>query len=489
MSLKTEKVNGGLDFFDLLLRNTDETTGYHSNQHWTITVHDTTSPADDFLDTLLGGSDYSSAPTSPLWSPCSTTDSGINEDPLTDPTESLHPSCCTAFPAFDALTFPQPPPLGNQLPPHETTAEVSIDQTSDTGDLQEQFGIAYYLTTNQSSTLLSSQTLTVKDLLLSNLGQKAQQIPQHSLPEHFLNEDEKTLLAKEGVNVTSKLPLSKSPFSFFPISSHVFHLPDKFEERVLKKIRRKIRNKRSAQESRKKKRDYVDSLEGRMSACSSHNCELQRKIQLLEETNNALLEQLNQVQALLSSKKTHKGTCILSNSSASGPPTALSACGEQDEREISKLVSPTGAASNLAAVNLSLNCWLHILSEESSLDLHGDGANLAVSADDELCLVRFSDSDSGHWDPQVLLGLYQTQKVLLGFVVPLVVISVCYLLLLRFVLSRRVVGSVVSEGIAERSAARMKWPQQLQRLWSFQKSASTANKQRSIVKVLEDEQL
>lgn len=89
----------------------------------------TTSPADDFLDTLLGGSDYSSAPTSPLWSPCSTTDSGINEDPLTDPTESLHPSCCTAFPAFDALTFPQPPPLGNQLPPHETTAEVSIDQS------------------------------------------------------------------------------------------------------------------------------------------------------------------------------------------------------------------------------------------------------------------------------------------------------------------------------------------------------------------------
>ncbi|CDQ82428.1 unnamed protein product [Oncorhynchus mykiss] len=54
-----------------------------------------------------------------------------------------------------------------------------------------------------------------------------------------------------------------------------------------------------------------------------------------------------------------------------------------------------------------------------------------VSADDELCLVRFSGSASGHWDSQVLLGLYQTQKVLLGFVVPLVVISVCYLLLSR----------------------------------------------------------
>lgn len=68
-----------------------------------------------------------------------------------------------------------------------------------------------------------------------------------------------------------------------------------------------------------------------------------------------------------------------------------------------------------------------------------------VSADDELCLVRFSDSDSDHWDPQVLLGLYQMQKVLLGFLVPLVVISACYLLLLRFILSRRVVGSTPSD--------------------------------------------
>ena len=66
-----------------------------------------------------------------------------------------------------------------------------------------------------------------------------------------------------------------------------------------------------------------------------------------------------------------------------------------------------------------------------------------MSADDELCLVRFSDSDSGRWDPQVLLGLYQIQKMLLGFVVPLVVISVCYLLLLRFILSRRAMGGAL----------------------------------------------
>ena len=66
-----------------------------------------------------------------------------------------------------------------------------------------------------------------------------------------------------------------------------------------------------------------------------------------------------------------------SNSSASGPLGALNVCGGEED-DISRVVSLTGAASNLAALNLSLNCWLLILSKESSLDLHADGANLAV---------------------------------------------------------------------------------------------------------------
>lgn len=69
---------------------------------------------------------------------------------------------------------------------------------------------------------------------------------------------------------------------------------------------------------------------------------------------------------------------------------------------------------------------------------HAVYSTTAQVSDDELCLVRFSDS--GSWDPQLLLGLYQTQKVLLGFLIPLVIICVCYLLLLRFVLRRRVSG-------------------------------------------------
>ncbi|KAM6989297.1 cyclic AMP-responsive element-binding protein 3-like protein 3-A [Tautogolabrus adspersus] len=302
------QVHARMELTDLLLRNTDETASCHSNYSWSITIDvsihvfpppfpQTLSPevsaADDFLDALLGGSECSSAAASPLWSPC-TTDSGINEEPPTDSVESLQQPSCVAFPGFDTLSFPHPPALENQPTENEMKPHVSIDFGWESDDLQEQFGIAHYLTANQTPPLSSTQTLTVKDLLLSNLTQKSQQISQNSLQELVLNEDEKRLLAKEGVNLSSKLPLSK------------------FEERVLKKIRRKIRNKHSAQESRKKKREYVDSLEERMFACNANNLELQRKIQKLEETNNALLEQLRQ--ALLpnsSSKTTHRGTCIL----------------------------------------------------------------------------------------------------------------------------------------------------------------------------------
>ncbi|XP_069778858.1 relaxin-3 receptor 1 [Narcine bancroftii] len=57
---------------------------------------------------------------------------------------------------------------------------------------------------------------------------------------------------------------------------------------------------------------------------------------------------------------------------------------------------------------------------------------------EEFCLLKFPEH---HGSTQFWLGVYHIQKILLGFVVPLIVISVCYLLLLRYVTKRNMGSS------------------------------------------------
>lgn len=112
----------------------------------------------------------------------------------------------------------------------------------------------------------------------------------------ILTEEEKRLLEKEGLTLPSTLPLTK------------------VEEQVLKRVRRKIRNKKAAQESRKKKKVYVGGLESRVLKYTAQNQELQNKVQLLEEQNLSLLGQLRKLQAMVTeiANKTSSGsTCVL----------------------------------------------------------------------------------------------------------------------------------------------------------------------------------
>ncbi|XP_075267767.1 cyclic AMP-responsive element-binding protein 3 isoform X1 [Opisthocomus hoazin] len=106
-------------------------------------------------------------------------------------------------------------------------------------------------------------------------------IVQADFPELVLTEEEKQLLEKEGVSLPTCLPLTKA------------------EEQLLKKVRRKIRNKQSAQDSRHRKKIYVDGLENRVAVCTAQNHELEKKVQLLQKENMSLLEQLRKLQALV----------------------------------------------------------------------------------------------------------------------------------------------------------------------------------------------
>ncbi|KFV57193.1 Cyclic AMP-responsive element-binding protein 3-like 3, partial [Gavia stellata] len=100
-------------------------------------------------------------------------------------------------------------------------------------------------------------------------------------PELVLTEEERQLLEKEGVSLPTCLPLTKA------------------EEQLLKKVRRKIRNKQSAQDSRRRRKIYVDGLENRVAACTAQNHELEKKVQQLQQQNTSLLEQLQKLQALV----------------------------------------------------------------------------------------------------------------------------------------------------------------------------------------------
>ncbi|XP_042303226.1 cyclic AMP-responsive element-binding protein 3 [Sceloporus undulatus] len=125
-------------------------------------------------------------------------------------------------------------------------------------------------------------------------------------PQLILTEEEKRLLEKEGTTIPCDLPLTKA------------------EERVLKRVRRKIRNKHSAQESRRRKKVYVDGLESRVVACTAQNNELQKKVQQLQKQNLSLLEQLRKLQAMVqqsSTKTTTAGTCVLVSDRPLGSPS------------------------------------------------------------------------------------------------------------------------------------------------------------------------
>ncbi|XP_071388338.1 cyclic AMP-responsive element-binding protein 3-like protein 3-A [Centroberyx affinis] len=287
----------GIELLDWLFDQNDgilryEETGHHDNHHtWPVQdPNQMLQPAaqadSDFLNALLSGSDSVSG--SPLWSP-SPSDSGISEDPPSD--------------HMDSPQRPESPPGEPQYfsPQPQTKAALEANFSIDINGWEPGFppgraGATQYPSDVHRPQLSSGFPLTVKDLLLSGTPEPPPQPSQQSIQELVLNEDEKKLLAKEGVTLPSQLPLTK------------------YEERVLKKIRRKIRNKQSAQESRKKKKEYIDGLESRMAACNAHNQELQRKVFQLEKCNTSLMEQLRRLQALVmnsSNKPAQTGTCVL----------------------------------------------------------------------------------------------------------------------------------------------------------------------------------
>uniref|UniRef100_A0A8R1IBG1 BZIP domain-containing protein n=1 Tax=Caenorhabditis japonica TaxID=281687 RepID=A0A8R1IBG1_CAEJA len=94
--------------------------------------------------------------------------------------------------------------------------------------------------------------------------------------ELVLSSEERRTLVQEGYPIPQKYPLSKS------------------EEEALKIVRRKIKNKLSAQESRRKRKEYIDALESRLHVFSEENKTLKLQVHQLEASNRDLQQKLHQ---------------------------------------------------------------------------------------------------------------------------------------------------------------------------------------------------
>ncbi|XP_018021371.1 uncharacterized protein LOC108677630 [Hyalella azteca] len=109
------------------------------------------------------------------------------------------------------------------------------------------------------------------------------ELPKNNQPL-VLTEEEQKLVAKENVKLPSHYPLTKR------------------QERDLKRIKRKIRNKISAQDSRKRKKEYMDKLEEKINLSYRENERLKLQVATLEESNKKLSEQLQKFQELMNSQ-------------------------------------------------------------------------------------------------------------------------------------------------------------------------------------------
>lgn len=117
-------------------------------------------------------------------------------------------------------------------------------------------------------------------------------IRRKQYPVVELTEEERRLMTKEGVTLPSHYPLTKA------------------EERDLKRIRRKIRNKRSAQLSRQRKQVYCEELEDRVEASTRENAALRRQVEQLSAANASLAAQLRKLQASSSKRSVQAGSCL-----------------------------------------------------------------------------------------------------------------------------------------------------------------------------------
>lgn len=86
------------------------------------------------------------------------------------------------------------------------------------------------------------------------------------------------------------------------------------QEKELKKVRRKIRNKRSAHESRKRRKEFMDNLQENYTSITEENKQLQSRVKELESQNSSLRSQIQKLKTFIaaaSARTAQATTCVM----------------------------------------------------------------------------------------------------------------------------------------------------------------------------------
>ncbi|XP_036445035.1 cyclic AMP-responsive element-binding protein 3-like protein 4 isoform X2 [Colossoma macropomum] len=273
----------------LVLTNSCPHSVYSSTEEWVIQPHNSLhdSESEDMLQAINPNEVYAS---DPLRQSLSESDSGMSDDRYSDGPAVLMES------------------THNQAMPTVYQVVYDISGLGVSPQEQQKVDVISIELDEWSSQVLMSESCVVSELPLVSSVKVEHVLPESSqntldtppdgldYPDLNLTEEEQKLLNQEGISLPNNLPLTKA------------------EERILKKVRRKIRNKQSAQDSRRRKKEYIDGLESRVAACSAQNKELQRTVDQLEKHNTSLLAQLRKLQALVkqtATKAAQTSTCIM----------------------------------------------------------------------------------------------------------------------------------------------------------------------------------
>ncbi|KAF2883092.1 hypothetical protein ILUMI_23084 [Ignelater luminosus] len=175
------------------------------------------------------------------------------------------------------------PGIAFNQPPTPPSSSSSSEDSEDNATLSQPASPAIRKTNSRVMMSSSHHTTTRQPIHTPLISSQ----PKGSTGILVLTEEEKRTLIAEGYPVPTRLPLTKA------------------EEKSLKKIRRKIKNKISAQESRRKKKEYMDQLERKVELLVTENNDYRKKIECLEDSNNSLMSQLAKLQAIVARTHPH----------------------------------------------------------------------------------------------------------------------------------------------------------------------------------------